>query len=184
MDEVSGKFIPVMARGNNVSLAAHENNSTLYGQYYQKYHINVQSSGYDNDTAIETANRDTPAEMTASPIIAKGAITADGYPTAIRMQDEDLYYYRTNIVALADLDQEAVSATSSVSEVSTIGYTKYVESSAYKRVSNTKNRASMFSSGYDLRTTIASNGDLHFAQEKIQYSTTPSDDYGAINVID
>ena len=184
MDEVSGKFIPVMARGKNVSLAAHENNSTLYGQYYQKYHIDVQSSGYDNDTAIETADRNTPAEMTAYPIIAKGAITADGYPTAIKMQDEDLYYYRTNIIALSDIDQEAVAATSSVSEVSTIGYTKYVESSAYKRVSNTKNKSTMFSSGYDLRTTIASNGDLHFAQEKIQYSTTPSDDYGAINVID
>ena len=177
LDEVSGKYVPVMARGKNVSSASHRAANSLYFQYSEKYKMNLVTEAYNNAEGNE-------AEPTAYPIIAKGVITADGFPTAIRMEDENLYYYRTNVIAAVDADEEALAATSTVSEVSTIGYTKYVESSAYKRVSNTVNKSTMFSSGYDLRTTIASNGTLTFMQEKVRYSTTPSDDYGGINVID
>lgn len=186
-DNNIGKYIPIMARGENTKLSDFHNKS-LYQQYVKEYGIDLQTSFYNNDERFaETYGSGMDAQdisvPTSYPIIAKGIISSSGLPTGIRISDGEVQFYRTNITASAYVDEEAVAATASVSEVNTVGYTNFVESSSHKNVKG-ENKKTMFIGSYDLKNYISSDADVYYLQDESMYVLPPSDDFGGINVLD
>ena len=186
-DNNTGKYVPIMARGENTKLSDFDSKSS-YQQYVKEYGIDLQTSFYNNDerfteeygTGINAQQISVP---TSYPIIAKGIISSAGLPTGIRIVDGEVQFYRTNITASAYIDEEAVAATASVSEVNTVGYTNFVESSSHKNVKG-ENKKTMFIGSYDLKNYISSDADVYYLQDESMYVLPPSDDFGGINVLD
>ena len=181
-DEIFGRYYPVLARGNNTALSAYDDNSG-YKKYLNTYGIDIQTSYYDNDEKYVTENRTSINEATWYPIIAKGIIDASLHPTAIKIQDGVLSYYRTDITASGSVGDDAVAATSAVSEVTTVNYVEFVQSSSHKKVSN-QEKKTMFVGSYDLKNYLNSDTDVYFMQDNISYVIPPSDEYGGVSVLD
>ena len=183
-DESKAKYYPILMRPeeDDVYSALPEGNATnktnkyLYGEY-----CNFFDALYGDSKKTPTPT--SPYYQGIYPIVARGIITNSGTPTAIKIQDGHVIYYRTNITASASLSPEAIYATSSVSEISTIGYTKYVESTSYKKVSGSTKQV-MFVGSADIGTYLNSSSTVYFLQDKIEYNLSPSDDYDAISVLD
>jgi hypothetical protein len=169
-DEISSMYVPILARTKRHGIAQFEGTSSKYYDYYQKYGIDIKTSYYDKISGYD-ANGNPQYQKVAYPIIAKGIIGTGGLPTAIRIEDGVVKYYRTNVTTLTSIDENAVVAMAAVTEVNTVGFTNYVESTAYKRVSgSTSNTKSLFNSSFDLKTELKSDVGHYFVQDTIVYS--------------
>lgn len=171
-DERDGKYYPYLAKGNNIRLQA----GSPYHDYFMVY----------PEFEIETKYYNLPGlgkvDGVAYPIVAKGMITPGMKPTAIRLVDDQVVFYRTQVLATTTVDADSVKATQTVSEVNTVGFTETVESTSHKKVSGKASRA-MFISSMDLKSFVNSDTNAYFMQNEVTYSTNP-DDYGMFSVLD
>ena len=190
LDNSTGKYIPVLARGKETKLIDFNETYSAYIEYVDTYGIDLQTEYYDTgETFIDEydADADDTVEQytnpAAYPIIAKGVISSQGYPTGIRMQDGVVSFYRTNLTASYYISEDAVSATAQVSQVSTVGYTDYVESTSHEKVSGSESKT-MFVGSYDLKTYLSSDAGIYLLQDEMMYTLPPVDDFGGMSVLD
>ncbi len=179
----TGKFIPVLARGEDASISNFADDLD-YSDYINDMKIDLVTEYYTSKSVL--TDPDSGAETTvykAYPIIAKGVVSADGYPTAIKVLDGDVSFYRTDITAATHVDEEAVNATASVSSVKTVGYTDFVQSSSHKQVSG-ENKKTMFMGSYDLKTFVNSDADVYYMQDETEYNLGENGDSDGINILD
>lgn len=167
-DEMIGKYIPYLARSYDYERVA----GSKYDEYINTY--------FTDKSPIKT---DLYGDDQAYPIIAKGIINASAEPTAIKIVDNEVIFYRTEVIASTTLDESAVSSTMSVSEVNTVGYTKTVESTSYKKVGLFSGRTTMFISSSDMKTYLNSKTHVYFLQNDVEYNLQ-KDEYGGISVLD
>ncbi len=132
-------------------------------------------------------------------IVAKGVITPDGNPTAIRKYNNpieitnkslsksktEVYnpvtYYRTNVGGNFGAGDDLVNASRAVGRVTTKNYTKYVYGTNYTSgVGSTVT----YTGRNNLKTLVSSDFQTNFVQTKVEFLTNQYDDYGAISVLD
>ena len=167
-DEMIGKYIPYLARSYDYERVA----GSKYDEYINTYFADkspIKTELYGDDQAY--------------PIIAKGIINASAEPTAIKIVDNEVIFYRTEVIASTSLDESAVSSTMSVSEVNTVGYTKTVESTSYKKVGLFSGRTTMFIGSSDIKTYLNSKTHVYFLQNDVEYNLQ-KDEYGGISVLE
>lgn len=168
-DEVIGKYIPYMATSSSTY-----NRDGLFAEYMNDYGRRVRTNYYANGTGYPDAY----------PIIAKGIITEDGKPTAIKMEDYQVKYYRTNITTTGDVDDSVIQFSQVISETNTVGYTNYVQSSTFIGVDSLSNRNTMFIGSSDPTFYLESNYDVFYIQYTYSYAIPGSDEFGGISVLD
>lgn len=181
LDLETGKFIPVLARGNDAKIDDFADD-TDYRKYLARYHIDI-SSAYYTSKVLQSDGSGGTTVCNVYPVVAKGIVSADGWPTAIKTLDGDVSYYRTDITAASSVTEDAVAATASVSSVNTVGYTDFVHSSSHEKVSG-ENKKTMFMGSYDLKTFVSSDVDVYYLQDETEYVLPAVDEFGGINVLD
>jgi hypothetical protein len=172
-DEVSGKYIPFMSTDTySYSATDGAGNRTKFAQYMDAYGYRI----YTTYVNTEAGNVD------AYPIIAKGIIMADGMPTAIKIEDYQVKFYRTNITSTLSVDDDAVEFSKVTTEVNTIGFSSYSDSSTF--TSGGANKNAMFIGSSDQTYFVNSGFTSFYIQYNISYTVPGSDDLGGINVLD
>ena len=87
-DEITGKYVPFMAASSSASFAEGSGYNQYVRQYGSTLHVkDLHTEYYANERG----------EAVAYPIVAKGLISATGLPTAIRIVDYNVQFYRTNM---------------------------------------------------------------------------------------
>lgn len=164
-DEAEGKYYPIMTKSKKRST------DDKYYSYIQKYGIDFDTDYYYTDYNY--------------PIVAKGVIDANGYPTAIKMIDNEVYFYRTGLTSSAGLGESALNRTRNGSEVTTIGYTKYVSiESSIKAGFGGSDSMAMFTGSSDMEAVLKSDGSAYFIQSEEMYRIADTNDFDSISVLD
>ncbi len=132
-------------------------------------------------------------------IVAKGIITPDGNPTAIRKYNNPIEisekamvgsttktyssvtYYRTNIGGNFGPGKDLINASRAVSRVTTNNYTKYVYGTNF---TDGLGSATTYTGKSNLKTFVQTDYQTNFVQSKVEYLMTASDEVGGISVID
>ncbi|MBQ4541835.1 MAG: hypothetical protein IJA23_03170, partial [Clostridia bacterium] len=148
-DEAKGKYYPILGRSNKAQISGDHD----VWNYISDYGIDFKSKYYHSDNAY--------------PIIAKGVIDAVGYPTAIKMVDNEIIYYRTSITTSGSVSEEALSRTRKSAEVTTVGYTKYVDLSYAKPKS--ADSMAMFAGSTSMEYAVKAGYDPKFIQIEEAY---------------
>ncbi len=164
-DEMLSKYIPVLAKNFDTSVA-----DSGYHDYVDTYH-HVITTDYYADSGR------------AYPIIAKGIITAGGLPTAIRIVNGEVKFYRTTLTATVNVNESAVLNSMYSSELTTIGYTTYVPATMYLPFGDT-NKMVKFIGDVNIGTIISSDFSAYFLQTDMVYNFESSDDLGGFVVLD
>lgn len=169
-DEILGKYIPVLMSNIDVNTSA-ESEETNYQDYYNKYNYKIRSSYLDTTHYY--------------PLVAKGIIDEAGRPTAIRMVDYEIQYYRNNISASSSVDDNAITRTKVTAETNTVGYTNYTSTTMQDEQGNkvSKDRT-MFLAESSLGTVVKSDFSVYYLQTTDAYNLETSDELGGINVLD
>ncbi len=170
-DATTSMYYPVMMRSLNDNGISNQN-SNFY-KYRDDLGIDIRTTYYDSQNG----------DPVFQPIIAKGLITSEIRPTAIRMVDGKVTFYRTNISAVANVDDDAVNVTSYVQESHTIGFTNYINMTTAKKFSNSNNFMSMFVGETTNATSVKTSGSLYFVQVTYAYDCT-FDGVNAFNVLE
>lgn len=163
-NEVEGKYYPILTRNRKQQLATDDK----YYEYVNLFNISFTTTYYANDYVY--------------PIVAKGVIDASGYPTAIKMVDSELIFYRTSLTTSTSVGDEAVSRTRKSSEVTTIGYTKYVDLT-YAKPKSTDNMA-MFAGSTSMEYAVKANYTAKFIQIEESYRVSDVENFDEIMVLD
>jgi len=179
----NGLYYPVLASGSKKC------ESTNYNSFYAE-----DGSGFLDEkfTSDYLGNG-------AYVIVAKGIITPDGYPTAIRKYNNPIEiasktlaksktttynpvtYYRTNVGGNFGAGDDLVNASRAVGRVTTKNYTKYVYGTNYTSgVGSTVT----YTGRNNLKTLVSSDFQTNFVQTKVEYLTDQADDFGGISVLD
>lgn len=162
-DESEGTFFPVIGRNSKSYLTDTTND------YIRQYGINFRTSYYGTEHAY--------------PIIAKGVIDATGNPTAIRIVNNSVQFYRTNITASTSLGEDAMSMTREGGELTTIGYTKYT-SGFWSALFNGDKQA-MYVGNSSTQTMLKTSGSYYLIQATENYSISSSEvNFDEISVLD
>ncbi|MBQ8425953.1 MAG: hypothetical protein IJX17_08075, partial [Clostridia bacterium] len=117
------------------------------------------------------------------PIVAKGIMTASGLPTAIRMVNGEILFYRTDIGATANPGDEMMDSSGVASEVKTINYTSYVDQSV-KIFVGSKSQKVNYINSVKPSYNFSSDMDVSFVQRETIYGLGMADEYFAISVLD
>ena len=165
-DEVKGKYIPYM--GTNVT---GYNSNGNYAKYVNDYGYRIFTDYYDDDRTLHEAY----------PIVVKGILTAAGHPTAIKVEDYEVKFYRTNITATATLNDGALQQTKVTHESNTVGFTNYVDTS-YSGA-GFKNDNAMYIGSADMSYFLESDFSVQMIQINKVYNLS-KDEYGGISVLD
>ena len=160
-DESEGKFLPVVARNPKTQVSA------KHFEYINKYGVDVTTNYYDTQYCY--------------PIVAKGVIDASGYPTAIKIVDESVVFYRTDIIGTAALLDNALRNTRNGGKITTISYVKYTHSTFS---GNFVQQAAMFHSTAGMDQAIKSEYKVYFMQLDQNYSVSDKDNFDSISVLD
>ena len=165
-NEADGKYYPIMGRSKKYQLSADPNDN--YNEYMNEQGIDFKTHYYHHDYAY--------------PIIAKGVMDAVGYPTAIKMVDNEIIYYRTSITTSGSVSEDAVKRTRKSAEVTTVGYVKYVDLS-YAKPNSIDNMA-MFAGSTNMEYAVNAGYDPKYIQIEDAYSVSDPDNFDSIMVLD
>ncbi len=170
-DEITGKYVPFMAASSSASFAEGSGYNQYVRQYGSTLHVkDLHTEYYANERG----------EAVAYPIVAKGLISATGLPTAIRIVDYNVQFYRTNITATTSLDEGAMKTARLTSESKTIGYTKFVETTSKSDITDRKKARFIGSS--DISFFLNSGASVYYMQYGTSYNITGED--SSISVLD
>ena len=163
-DDAKGKYYPIMGRSNKSQITG----DNKVWEYISEYGIDFKTKYYHTDNAY--------------PIVAKGVIDAVGYPTAIKMVDNEIIYYRTSITTSGSVSEEALSRTRKSAEVTTVGYTKYVDLSYAKPKS--LDSMAMFAGSTSMEYAVQAGFDPKFIQIEEAYTVSDPENFDSIMVLD
>ena len=165
-DAILGKYIPYMATN-----ATGYNGNGNYAKYMSDYGYRIYTDYYDDNRYL----------CEAYPIIVKGIITAAGLPTAVKIEDYEVKFYRTDITATMTLNDGALEQTKVVHESNTVGFNNYVDTT-YSGAGAANNTA-MFIGSADMTYFLESDFTAQFIQINKEYNLN-KDEYGGISVLD
>ena len=135
----------------------------------------------------------------AYPIVAKGIITADGYPTAIRKHSKPLVvtekklfattetvynsvtFYRTDLGANTGVGANYAQLSQAVNRVSTKNYTSFTMSSSF---TSGIGNGTTYTGKDNIKSSFKSDVSANYIQLNNVYLIAQTDDFGAISVLD
>ena len=180
-----GLYYPILASGSKVCGS---------GNYNQFYDLDgAEGSVLKHKFTSEYLDNDSYV------IVAKGIITADGYPTAIRKYNNPIEvakkkllktttetynavtYYRTNVGGTFGEGKDLVNASRAINRVTTKNYTKYVYGTNF---SGGIGGATTYTGKTNLKTFVSSDYEAKYVQSKVEYLLYESNSYGGISVLD
>ena len=171
-------YVPILASNGS------EHYTSTY-QDYQNLHYTTIYSDYYADGVY--------------PIIAKGIITADGYPTAIRKYENPIpiiqstpfgnattiynqvVFYRTNLGANTGTGADYASMSQAVNRVTTKNYTNFTMSTSF---TSGIGSGTTYTGEDNIKSSFQSDISANYIQINGEYLIVQQDDYGAISVLD
>ena len=180
-----GLYYPILASGSKVCESPNFNQFyNLEGAEGSILKHKFTSEYLDNDSYV---------------IVAKGVITADGYPTAIRKYNNPIEiakkkllktttetynavtYYRTNVGGTFGEGKDLINASRAINRVTTKNYTKYVYGTNF---SGGIGGATTYTGKTNLKTFVSSDYEAKYVQSKVEYLLYEADGFGGISVLD
>ncbi len=164
-DSTTGKYIPFLTRNSSSTI---KDNDEKYIAYLEEYKYEFTTNYYPSSASY------------AYPIIAKGIITSDGLPTAIKIVDNEVIFYRDGVTvttSLGDNNQEA----SIVMEVGTINYTVFTGLNAF---SSTSSPTTMYIGATNMDAILNSDTDVTYVQYTTEYNLEKVDENDGLSVLD
>ncbi len=171
-DDRIGKYVPILARDTNGGSFASDSNYAKYRADYADQKLYVTTSYYN----------DPSGKAVAQPIVAKGVLTADLKPTAIKMEDHKVRFYRTDISAAASLTDEALNLTRITQETQTIGFTKFVNTATSTKLSGTNSQTNFIAQS-NITSFLKSDASVYYLQVTNAYDCS-IDGFNEFNVLD
>lgn len=168
-DDNIGKYIPYLSLNDNNEAAK---NDSGYVAYKAQYPFRITSDYCPDDDEITTP----------MPIVAKGMITTSGKPTAIKVEDYKVKFYRTDVIASLSLNDDAMNRTMFVGETNTVKYVNYVNTTVGSRMFSSMSDNASFISESNISFFVNSDINPFYIQETTAYSY--SDEDGKISVLD
>lgn len=167
-DDYTGKYVPYLATGSESKPFGAD---SLYRRYRENYNFNIKTKYYaaENNAAV------------AYPIVAKGIMTEAGKPTAIKIEDYKVKFYRYDVTATFAVDDGAVNATRYTTETNTVKFVDYVDVTSTSNGKSPNNRARYIGTS-DLAYFV--NSDLNPYYIQISTSYNIGDEYGKISVLE
>ena len=113
-------YFPILATNRNVSFITDSKYKAYLNHFKNANDLakeGIELSVKNEATILKTDYVDTSNPY---PIVAKGIMTASGLPTAIRMVNGEILFYRTDIGATANPGDEMMDSSGVASEVKTI----------------------------------------------------------------
>lgn len=169
-DEVLGKYIPVMARNSNINLPDDSQEQLEHDEYMDKYGYRFNTKYYDSSHYY--------------PVVAKGVIDASGRPTAIRMVDNEIEFYRSNVTATSQVDDKALARTTMTTESKTVGYTEYTDVTMQETTKTTAKSKAMFIGDSSISSVVNSDFSVYYLQTQQSYNLDGVDELDGMNVIE
>lgn len=163
-NELSGLYTPILMRSSSYDID------------------NEEYSRYTADTGI-VLTTDYYYKNSVFPIIAKGILTYNYRPTAIRMVDGVVQFYRTDITATTSVNEGAMTAMQNISEVSTVNYTSFVRSTTAFKMGASAETQAMFIGKNNVSTFYNSDLSVYYLQLDNTYVINQGE-LGAINILD
>lgn len=170
-DEDTGKYVPFLASNRKYSGTF---NGTNYMDYLNDYGYRIFTDYYDSEEGTRFAY----------PIIAKGIVTPDLKPTAIKIQDNVAKFYRTDITATGAVEDTALQTINASVETTTVGYVKYVNVSSFNHIQAEGESKTMFIGSSDVMSFIKSDASVYYVQYTNVYNLAKADGFDAISVLD
>lgn len=178
-----GLYYPILATGSRTCESAN------YAKFYAE----------DGSGLLDTKFTSEYLGSGAYVIVAKGVITPDGNPTAIRKYNNpieitskilakattEVYnpvtYYRTNVGGNFGTGKDLVNSSRAVDRVTTKNYTKYVYGTNF---TGGVGSSVTYTGRNNLKTVVSSDFQVNFVQTKVEFLTNQADEFGAISVLD
>lgn len=188
-DETTGYYYPVLATGEGYSsiypVTDFENRIKIYRDLHDpnsyRTYTDEQKITAVNGVVFETEFYDGAY---AYPVIARGIVVGN-LPTSIKMVDGNVVYYRDGVTATGSLDESSMKQASVTSEITTVGYTKYVPNTAFVAATNdTANQKMMYSGANGNTLSIETAASATLVQHRIEYNYTDEGENGEISVYD
>ena len=163
---------------------------------------NYHSDRYDDYNADEILNHKFITDYYdngAYVVVAKGIVTANGYPTAIRKYNNPIEisknkllktttetfnavtYYRTDVGGNFGSGDKLVDASKAVTRVTTKNYTTYVRGTSFTKGIGS---STTYTGKTNLRTFVSSDYSGYFVQSNAEYLIGQADDFGGISVLE
>ena len=171
-------YVPLLASNGN------DYTSSTYNEYKNMHYTTIYSDYYQDGVY---------------PIIAKGIITADGYPTAIRKYENPIpitqstafgnattiynqvAFYRTNLGSTATAGDDYASLSQAVNRVTTKNYTNFTMSTSF---TSGVGGGTVYTGTDNIKSSMKSDFAASYIQINGEYLIVQQDDYGAISVLD
>lgn len=174
-DESEGLYYPVLATGNGYK------RTTQYNNF-------LSEKGEDTDESKACAltfSSDYIDSKYAYPVIARGLINAAGLPTAIKMVNGEVYFYRTNITSSSTLNENSTKTANVSLEVTTINYTSYVDLATFKNNSlASEDSQTMYIGASSSILEFSADVDNNFVQYNVNYKYDSQNDMSGVGVLD
>jgi hypothetical protein len=171
-------YVPILASNGN------DYTSSTYEDYNNNHYTTIYSDYYQDG---------------AYPIIAKGIITADGYPTAIRKYENPIpitvstafgnattvynqvAFYRTNLGASTGTGADYASMSQAVNRVTTKNYTNFTMSTSF---TSGVGGGTVYTGSDNIKSSFKSDVAANYIQINGEYLIVQMNDYGAVSVLD
>ena len=174
-DESEGLYYPVLATGNGYK------RTTQYNNFLSEKGEDTEES----KACALTFSSDYIDSKYAYPVIARGLINASGLPTAIKMVNGDVYFYRTNITSSSTLNENSTKTANVSLEVTTINYTSYVDLATFKNNSlASEDSQTMYIGASTSILEFSADVDNNFVQYNVNYKYDSQNDMSGVGVLD
>lgn len=170
-DDETGKYVPFLASNSKYSGSF---GGTNYMDYINDYGHRIFTDYYDSEYGVRFAY----------PIIAKGIVTPDLKPTAIKIEDNVAKFYRTDITATAKVEESALQKVNASVETTTVGYVQYVNVSSFNNIQSKNEGNTMFIGSSDIMSYINSDASVYYVQYTNVYNISKADGFDGISVLD
>ena len=186
-DTVTGKYYPILAK--NKEYVFKDNDPLNEVITLMENYNNTKNKPSDADNLgkalniilFDSENYDT---QYAYPVVARGIIVADGLPTAIRMENGEVIYYRDSVTVSGSLNEGAMQNAVITSEVTTVGYTRYVPMSTFSQASDRGNQSMMYTGANSQSSQIKSDASAYYVKYTIEYKVEQTDEDGQSQIYD
>lgn len=167
-DEANGIYYPVLATSEKFYKSG---NQKMRDYLDQSFALNFDSDYYDSKYAY--------------PVIARGILDAQELPTAIKMVNGEVQFYRTFVTTSASLSENSLQTANINCDVTTVNYTTYVNAGTFDTNGLSKYESkTMFTGSTAKSFEIKSDANMYYVQYTMNYKYDYENDQSGVAVLD
>lgn len=165
-NESEGLFYPVLATGDGYS------RTDSFREFSNlSYALTFETEYYDKTYAY--------------PVVAKGIMDSMELPTAIKMVNGDVQFYRTYVTTSGSISEDSLQTANVSTDVTTVNYTNYVNIGTFNSGNlSSKDSKAMYSGANAKELEIKSDANTLLVQYTMNYTYEYPNDLSGVAVLD